>query len=68
MTRGKTISGMARSTRPESLALVANIMTIAPMNIAALRRAIEAEVENAVLTWVVSAVSRDITSPERERS
>ena len=31
------------------MALVANIMTMAPMNIAALRKAMEAEVEKAVL-------------------
>ncbi len=67
-TSGITISGIASSTKPESLGLVITIMTVAPMNIIMLRSAIETEAPTADLSWVVSAVSREINSPEREES
>ncbi len=59
---------MASSTRPESLGLVITIIAVAPMNIMMLRNAIDTEAPTADLIWVVSAVSRDISSPEREES
>ena len=62
------MSGMAISTSPESLRLVTDIITIAPMSITRLRSTIEADVEKADLMRVVSAVSRETTSPVRSRS
>ena len=59
---------MASSTRPESLGLVITIIALAPMNSIRLRSAIETEAPTADLIWVVSAVSREISSPERAES
>ncbi len=54
---------MAPSTKPESRGLVTTIMTAAPRNSIRLRSAIETEAPTVALICVVSAVSRDITSP-----
>ena len=59
------MSGSARSERPASFGLVATIMAMVPISITALRSAIEAVDEKADLIWVVSAVSRETTSPVR---
>jgi hypothetical protein len=67
-TSGITISGMASSTKPESFALVTTIMAAAPKNSIRLRNAIDTEAPTADLIWVVSAVSREINSPERAAS
>ena len=52
------------STASDSLGLVTIIMTTAPPRSSMLRIAWEMAVPAAAFTWVVSAVSRDITSPE----
>ena len=57
--------GMARNTISESLTLVTNIMIKAPKKSTVLRKATEAPAPMVDFIWVVSAVSRDITSPER---
>ncbi len=44
------------------------IIAVAPTNIRKLRSATETEEPTADLIWVVSAVSREINSPEREES
>ena len=62
-TSGSTITGIATSTRPDSAGLVTTIIATAPMNIMTLRSAIEAAVLTADFIWVVSAVSREISSP-----
>src|SRR4029077_7673592 len=67
-TSGSTISGMASSTRPESLGLVITIIAVAPTNSIKLRNAIETEAPEAHLIWVVAAVRREISSPLREES
>ena len=67
-TSGITISGIASSTKPESLGLVTTIIAVAPINSIRLRSAIETEAPTADLSCVVSAVSREINSPERAES
>ncbi len=44
------------------------IMAAAPKNMSKLRSAIDTEAPTADLIWVVSAVSREISSPERAES
>ena len=44
------------------------IIAVAPMNSIRLRSAIDTEAPTADLIWVVSAVSREISSPERAES
>ena len=44
------------------------IIAVAPMNSIRLRSAIETEAPTADLIWVVSAVSREISSPLRAES
>ncbi len=60
--------GIAASTKDESRGLVTTIMALAPTNSTRLRSAMETEVPTADLTCVVSAVSREITSPVRASS
>jgi len=48
--------------------LVITIITVAPMNSMRLRSAIDTEAPTADLIWVVSAVSREISSPLRAES
>ena len=67
-TSGITITGIASSTKPESLGLVITIIAVAPMNSIMLRSAIDTEAPTADLIWVVSAVSREISSPLRAES
>ena len=67
-TSGSTISGIAPSTKAESLGLVTTIMIEAPTNSTRLRSAIDTEAPTAALIWVVSAVSRESSSPLWERS
>ena len=67
-TSGTTISGIASSTKPESRGLVITIIAVAPMNSIRLRSAIETEAPTADLSWVVSAVNREISSPLRAES
>src|ERR1700728_2714679 len=55
--------GIAASTKDDSRGLVTTIIVLAPMNSTRLRSATETEVPTAALTCVVSAVSREITSP-----
>ncbi len=55
---------MARSTSSDSLGLVTIIMATAPSMTTILRKACEIVLLAAALICVVSAVSRDITSPE----
>ena len=62
-TSGSTISGIASSTKPDSRGLVITIIAVAPMNSIRLRSAIETEAPTADLICVVSAVSREISSP-----
>jgi len=62
------MTGIASSTKPESRGLVMTIMVVAPMNSIRLRSAIETEAPTADLIWVVSAVSREISSPLRAES
>ncbi|MGY4353668.1 hypothetical protein ACVW0J_000161 [Bradyrhizobium sp. i1.7.7] len=59
---------MASSTKPERRGLVITIIAAAPKNIMRLRSAIETEAPTADLIWVVSAVSRDTSSPLRAES
>ncbi len=63
-TSGSTITGMAPSTKAESRALVTTIMVAEPKNSMRLRSAIETDAPTADLIWVVSAVSRDTSSPD----
>src|ERR1700737_4091981 len=56
---------MASRTRPDNRGLVITIMMVAPTNSMKLRSAIETEAPTADLICVVSAVSREISSPER---
>ena len=58
------MTGMAITTASESLGLVTTIIATAPISSRRLRSACEITVLAAALTCVVSAVSRDITSPE----
>ncbi len=62
-TSGSTITGMAASTKPDSRGLVTTIMVAEPTNSTRLRSAIDTEAPTAALSWVVSAVSREISSP-----
>ena len=55
--------GIAASTKAESRGLVTTIMALAPTNSTRLRSATETELPTAALICVVSAVSREITSP-----
>ena len=67
-TSGITINGIASSTKPDSFGLVITIMAVAPMNSIKLRSAIDTDAPTAALICVVSAVSRDTSSPERAES
>ena len=67
-TSGITISGIAKRTKPDSRGLVITIIAVAPMNSIRLRSAIDTEAPTADLIWVVSAVSREISSPLRAES
>ena len=58
------MSGISPSTSTESFALVTNIMISAPTSSTRLRNVCEKAVPIADLICVVSAVSRDITSPD----
>ena len=60
--------GIASSTKPDNLGLVITIIAAAPKNSITLRSAIETEAPTADLICVVSAVSRDTSSPERAES
>ncbi len=62
------MKGMAMSTASDNFGLVTTIMMMAPISTSALRSACEMAVLAAALTWVVSAVRRDITSPEWDTS
>ena len=64
-TSGSTTNGIASSTRPASRGLVTTMSTIEPMTSTMLRSAIEADAPTADLICVVSAVSRDTSSPVR---
>ncbi|MEJ1967347.1 MAG: hypothetical protein WDN03_01730 [Rhizomicrobium sp.] len=71
--RPNSISGIITSTtaavtRSVSFTLVTNISTSPPANITMLRAATEAEEPTTVWISVVSAVSRDSTSPVRVTS
>jgi len=55
--------GIATSTKVESRGLVATIMAVAPTNKTRLRSAAETETPTAPFICIVSAVSREITSP-----
>ncbi len=59
---------MASSTKPDRRGLVITIIAAAPKNIIRLRSAIDTEAPTADLIWVVSAVSRDTSSPLRAES
>ena len=59
---------MAASASAASIGLVTNIMASAPTSMMRLRRAWLSAVPAAALIWVVSAVSRLMTSPEWVRS
>ena len=65
---GTITSATAPSTRADSLGLVTNIIAKPPINVTALRAATEAEEPITVWISVVSAVSRDSTSPVRVTS
>ena len=56
------------STASDSLVLVTTIMMAPPTSSSVLRMACEIAVLAAAFTCVVSAVSRDITSPECDTS
>ncbi len=62
------MTGMATTTAKESLGLVTTIIAVAPISSSRLRSACEITVLAAALICVVSAVSRDITSPECDTS
>ena len=64
-TSGSTISGMAASTKPDSFGLVTTIMVAEPRNSTRLRSATETDEPTADLICVVSAVSREVSSPVR---
>ena len=67
-TSGITITGIASSTNSESFGLVITIMVVAPMNSIKLRSAIDTDAPTADFICVVSAVSRDTSSPLRAES
>jgi len=68
-TSGITITGIASSTKPDSFGLVITIMVVAPMNSIRLRSGDRHPMRpTADLIWVVSAVSRDTSSPLRAES
>ena len=54
---------MATSTKNDSFGLVTTIMVAEPRNSTRLRSAIDTEAPTADLIWVVSAVSREVSSP-----
>ncbi len=58
------MTGMAANTKPESRGLVTTIMAADPKNSTMLRKAIDIEAPTADLICVVSAVSRDTSSPD----
>ena len=60
---GSTIIGMAASTKADSRGLVITIMAAAPTNSTRLRSATDTDEPTADLICVVSAVSREISSP-----
>ena len=62
-TSGSTITGIAPSTKPESLGLVITIIVADPANSTRLRSATDTDDPTADLICVVSAVSRDVSSP-----
>ncbi|CEG09422.1 hypothetical protein BN961_02848 [Afipia felis] len=62
-TSGSTISGIAASTKPDSLGLDTTIIAAAPTNNTRLRNAMDTDAPTADLIWVVSAVSRETSSP-----
>ena len=62
---GATIKGTPMKQSAASLGLVTIIITTAPVAITRLRSATEADDPTTVCTSVVSAVSRDSTSPVR---
>ena len=62
-TSGSTITGIAASTNPDSRGLVTAIMAAEPTNSIRLRSAVETETPTAALICVVSAESREISSP-----
>ena len=57
------MTGIAAMTISDRPGLVMTIMTTAPMNRMALRRASDAVAPTTDLIWVVSAVSRETISP-----
>ena len=63
-TSGRTMKGIARITSPDSLGLVITIMASAPRNSMTLRSASDTLTPKADFTCVVSAVSRDTSSPD----
>src|ERR1700733_10802537 len=65
---GAAMSGMATSTKADSLGLLYAIRATAPMNMKRVRKAIDADEPNAALICVVSAVRRDTSSPVRALS
>jgi hypothetical protein len=65
---GTITSATAPSTRADSLRLVTNIIAKPPIKVTALRAATEAEEPITVWISVVSAVSRERTSPVRVTS
>ncbi len=62
------MSGIAASTKADRYGLVTTIMALAPRNSTRLRSATETELPTAALICVVSAVSREMTSPVRASS
>ncbi len=62
-TSGSTITGMAASTKVDNRGLVTTIITAAPTNSTRLRSAIDTDAPTADLICVVSAVSRETSSP-----
>ena len=58
------MKGIAAMTRLESFGLVTTIMIRAPMPKIVFRKASEAVAPNTDLIWVVSAVSREMISPD----
>ncbi len=67
-TSGSTTAGMMTKTKAESLADVANISASDPTKRKRLRSSTEAEAPKVDFSWVVSAVSREISSPTRALS
>ncbi len=65
---GRTTNANKATIRPVSQALVSAIINTPPASITVLRSAIDTLVPTKVCTKVVSAVSRDNTSPTRKVS